>query len=163
MKKTMILILAFCTPLTVNATDIETLNMKLGHWVTTTDTSALVEKMLANVPKESRAMVKEMMQKKMESSNTADQCITSEILENFDKQIKETFSTNKECSFDVSESTSDKFAAEITCPGSTNSIITNVISSKRNESTITTKVAGVDSTTITSVSEWKSEVCPEGI
>lgn len=163
MKKTMLLIFACCTPLIVNAADIKTLNMKLGHWVTTTDTSALVDKMLANMPEESRAMVKEMMQKEMESSNKSDQCITAEVLENFDKKLKETFSGNKECSFNVSESTSEKFVADIECPGSKNNIVTNVINSKRNESTITTKAAGVDSTTITSVSEWQSDICPEGI
>lgn len=163
MKKTILLILACCTPLIVNAADIKPLNMKPGHWVTTTDTSALVEKMLANVPKESHELVKEMMPEKMASSKRSDQCITPEILENFDKQMKDNFSGNKECSFNVSESTREKFVAEIKCPGSTNLITTNVINSKRNESIVTTKAEGESTTTITSISEWKSDVCPEGI
>ncbi|MFK8068703.1 MAG: DUF3617 domain-containing protein [Gammaproteobacteria bacterium] len=163
MKKTMIFFLIFCSPLFVSAVEITPPDMDLGHWVTTVDSSAMMKQMLANVPEESRAMVEEMMKKQMQESSSSEQCITQEILESFDKQMETAFSREQDCDFNISESTSEKFVADFNCPGSSTHIVTNVINSKRSESLITTQVDGMDKTTITSVSEWKSAVCPEGI
>jgi hypothetical protein len=43
------------------------------------------------------------------------------------------------------------------------SITTTFINPKRNESTVVSNISGMDETKLTSVSEWKSNVCPEGL
>ena len=163
MKKFTLLLLVCCIPSVVGAVELVAPNMALGHWTTTVDQSAMIEQALAKVPAESRAMVKEMMQKQMQDTSTTQQCITPEILANFDEQMKEAFSAAQNCTFNVSESTTEKFAAKVSCPGSIINIVTNIVNSKRSESMITTEVDGMGKSTMSSVSEWQSEVCPEGI
>jgi len=149
--------------MTVTASEIKALNMDIGHWVTTVDQSAMIEQMLAQIPEESRAMMQDMMKKKIQEASTSEQCITAETLENFDEQLKNSFSKELNCTFNVSTSTSEKFVGDLSCPGSTIHIETSVVNSKRNESKITTKINGMDDTTMTSVSEWKSKNCPQGL
>ena len=163
MKKATLFLLLLSTSLIANASKIVAPNMDLGHWITITDTSAMVEQMLANVPESSRAMVKEMMQKQMQKNSTNEQCITKETLENFDEQLKETFAKQQNCDFDIVESTRTKFVGDLNCSGSKMRVVTNVIDSKRNETKITTRVAGTKETTVTSMSKWQSATCPAGI
>lgn len=163
MNKATLLFLLCGTPLVASAVDIVAPDMELGHWTSTVDQSALIEQMLAQVPPESRAMAKGMMEKQMQASSVTQQCITPKMLSNFDDQMKEAFSAARNCDFAVSESTSEKFVGKMICPGSIINIETNVVNPKRSESIITTEVAGMDKATITSVAEWQSAVCPEGI
>ncbi len=161
MKKFIIIAFIAYTSLTSAATDITPPNMELGHWITTIDQSAIIEQALASLPEESRVMALKMMKEKMQSSTRSEQCITKDALRNFDKSIKDTFSdiNKKDCSFDVTESTNKKFAATMTCPGTVTQITTDVINSKRNESTIVIGVGAAEKT-LKAVSEWKSSVCP---
>ncbi len=145
------------------AVEIVAPDMELGHWTSTVDQSALIDQMLAQVPPESRAMAKTMMEEQMQASSVTQQCITQENLTNFDLQMKEALSAAKNCDFAVTESTSEKFVGKMTCPGSLINIETKFVSAKRSESIITTEVAGMDKTTITSLSEWQSADCPAGL
>ncbi len=145
------------------AVEIVAPDMELGHWTSTVDQSALIDQMLAQVPPESRAMAKTMMEQQMQASSVTQQCITQENLTNFDLQMKEALSAAKNCDFAVTESTSEKFVGKMTCPGSLINIETKFVSAKRSESIITTEVAGMDKTTITSLSEWQSADCPAGL
>lgn len=163
MNKVTLLFLLCGTPLMASAVEIVAPDMELGHWTSTVDQSAMIEQMLAQIPPESRAMAKSMMENQMREASVTQQCITPEILSNFDGQMQEAFSAANNCNFAVSESTSKKFVGKMVCPGSIINIETRVVHSKRNESIITTEIAGMDKTTITSVSEWQSAVCPEGI
>lgn len=163
MKTTMALILIVCTPFIVSATEITPPNMDPGHWITTVDQSAIIEQALSRVPKGTRAMVEKMVKEQLKETSTTEQCITPETLANFDKQMKDTFSEDRDCDFNVSESTSEKFVAELTCTGAIINIVTSVVNSKRNESVLTTNIAGLGETIVTSVSEWKSETCPKGL
>lgn len=163
MKKNIACALVFCIPLLVSATDIVAPNMEPGHWISTTDTSAILEQTLASVPEESRAMVRKMMEQKMQEANTTEQCVTKEILTNFDQEIKNKLGNHDNCEFNVTESTREKFAATLSCTGSIINITTNVINSKKNESTVISNVTGMAETKIKLLSEWKSSVCPSGL
>lgn len=163
MKNSIAVFIFSFAAMTVTASEIKALNMDLGHWVTTVDQSAMIEQMLAQIPEESRAMMQDMMKKKIQEASTSEQCITAETLANFDKQLKNSFAKELNCTFDVSVSTSDKFIGDLSCPDSTIHIETTVINSKRNESKITTKIGGMDRTTMTSASVWKSKSCPQGL
>lgn len=160
MKKLILCSLIFCSPLIVAQTKITPPNMDLGYWVTSVDQSGIIESALLGVPEESRAMVREMMAESMQESMTTEQCITEETLSNFDGQIEDAFSGDSDCEFNVTESSSEKFMATISCPGSVMQITTDVINSKRNESIMVSKVAGMAETEITSIAEWQSSVCP---
>lgn len=162
MKKITVLLAVFSMSLIATSAEVVPPNMELGHWLTTVDQSAMIEKVLSGVPKESRAMVEKMMEKKMQTTSATEQCVTQKTLENFDEQVKGALSQNKECDFNVLKSTSAKFVAELVCDGSVMHMDTTVINSKRHETLVSTKISGVDTTTITSISEWKSAVCPNG-
>ncbi len=163
MKKIVACAIACYMPLAFSGTEIVVPDLELGHWVTTVDTSAMVEEALAAVPESSRAMVKKMMEQQMQSSSTSNQCITQETLDSFDEQIKDSFGAQNNCEFNVIESSSEKFVATMQCPESVLRVETNIISSKRNESTLVSDVAGMGQTTITSVSKWVSSDCPAGL
>ncbi|MFK8031498.1 MAG: DUF3617 family protein [Gammaproteobacteria bacterium] len=160
MKKTIALLVIACSPLVATAVEITPPNMDVGLWVTEVDQSAIIEQALSRVPESSREMVRGMMEKKMAESARTEQCITKETLANFDQEMKDTFSEQKDCELDVKESTSEKFVAELLCSEAAINIVTKVINSKRNESTLTTNIPGMGETVITSVSEWKSAECP---
>jgi uncharacterized membrane protein YhiD involved in acid resistance len=162
MKKMTMIILAFCAPTVVAATEVVVPDMELGYWVTTADTSSMIEQALAAIPEASREMVRNMMKEKMKDSATSKQCITKESMSSFDEQMKEAFAENSSCKFDITESTKSKFSATVSCEGTTSHITTKFVSSKRNESTITSSVPGMGETIITSVSEWTSSTCPGG-
>jgi len=162
MKKLTMFVLAFCAPAIVAATEVVVPDMELGYWVTTADTSSMIEKALASMPEASREMMRNMMQEKMKESATSRQCITKETMSNFDEQMKEAFAENPSCKFTVTESTKSKFSATVSCDGTTSLLTTNFVSARRNESTITSSVPGMGETTITSVSEWTSSTCPGG-
>jgi|GEM_PF-1569246 len=155
--------LACYMPLAFSATEIVVPDLDLGHWVTTVDTSELVEKALAAVPASSRAMLKNIIEQQLQGASTSDQCITQETLDNFDDQIKEGFGNQTNCEFNIIESSSEKFVATMQCPEADLRAETNIISSKRNESTLVSDVAGMGKTTIKSVSEWVSSDCPAGL
>ena len=150
-------------PIAAFAVKIVVPEMELGHWVTKVDASSMLEKALASVPKENRAMVKKMMEQKVQSTRTSGQCITKEKLANFDQQIKQAFGEQNNCKFKVIESNRKKFVATMNCPGSVVQIETNIISAKRNESTITSNVGGGGESILTSVSEWQSSECPASL
>ncbi len=163
MKKIVICALACSAPLLVTAAEIVVPDMELGHWITTADTSAMLEQTLASIPKESREMVRKMMKEKMEESTTTEQCVTKESLSNFDQQIENAFGQQDNCEYKIDESTNKKLSAILTCAGSSMLITTVFTSSKRNESTVVSKMAGVEETKISTVAEWQSSSCPEGL
>lgn len=163
MKKLILCSLACFISLTSFAKEIVVPEMELGHWVTTTDISAMLEKTLSSVPEASRAMMRKMMEKEMKESSTSEQCITKESLSNFDQQIKETLGDNSHCKFDVIESNSKTLIATLKCSDSLIQINTKFINSKLSKSTITSDVTGIETTKITSTTEWKSSVCPKGL
>ncbi|MDX2463060.1 MAG: DUF3617 family protein [Porticoccus sp.] len=144
-------------------TKIRPPDMALGHWITTADMSKIIEQTLAKMPEDSRAMIRGMMEEKMKGSSTTEQCITEDTLNNFDQQIKETFSNDTDCEFNIIESSSKTFMSAIECPGSVIQITMIVINDKRNGTTVVNNVVGQDKTEITSVSEWQSSICPAGL
>lgn len=162
-KKTLAGLLICCTPLLASAVELVPPNMAIGLWENTVDQTGLVEQLLASVPKEQQAMARTMIEQEMENIGTTQQCITAEMLSTFDEQIRNTLSENQACEFNISESSGDVFAAEVSCPNTTINILTTVINPKRSESKIITTSGGLEATTITSVSEWQSAVCPEGL
>lgn len=162
MKKIIICILALCTSFVTQANEIVIPDLELGHWVTTTDSSAFIEQALASIPEESRAMVRQMMKEKMKSSSTSDQCITKDTLKNIDKQMENAFGDNQ-CEHNITESNKKNLAVTMKCSGSVIKINTRFINAKLSESAITTNVEGMASTTMKMTSKWKSNTCPQGI
>ena len=163
MKKIISCIIACFMPLTVSATEIVVPNMAPGHWVTTADMSAMLEKALASIPEASRAMAKEMMKKSMQPSIISEYCITKENLANYEEQVKSNFNGENNCKLDVTESTSEIFSATMNCSSMAIHITTKVINSKKNETIVISKTPDAGETKITTVSEWQSSVCPDGI
>jgi hypothetical protein len=163
MKKIIITLLIVCTPLSISATEIVAPDMELGHWVTTTDTSDIIEQTLAAMPEASRATMRKMMQTQMKGTSTTEQCITKELLDNYEQQAQAAYAKQSDCEFNVVESTDKKFVATISCAGTLSTINTKFISAKLNESTVTTKLEGGGETKIATVSEWKSSTCPKGL
>jgi len=162
MKKIIICIFVLYTSFVTQANEIVIPDLALGHWVTTTDTSAFIEQALASIPEESRTMVRQMMTEKMKSSSTSDQCITKDTLKNIDKQMKDAFGDNQ-CELNITKSNKKKLAVSMTCLGSVININTSFINAKLSESAITTNVEGMASTTMKMTSKWKSSICPKGI
>lgn len=103
MTRNIIFTLACCTTLLINATTaiadtkVTALNMDLGDWVTTAGSSAMIEKILASMPEENRAMIRKMMEKKMQDASTTDQCVTAETLDDFGEQLKSSLGNAENC------------------------------------------------------------------
>jgi hypothetical protein len=160
MKIRILFTLICSSPLLLSAAEITPPNMELGHWLTTVDQSAVIESALASLPESSRAMVKKMMEEKMRDSGASEQCITKDTLSNFDKQVKNAFGAGNSCELNVTESTDEKFVAAINCSGTVIHVTTNIVNSKRNETTVVSNMPGMGETTVASVSTWQSSVCP---
>jgi len=163
MKKIIISLLACYTPFIVNATEIVTPDIELGNWVTTTDVSAFIAQALAGVPEATRPMLRKMMEDQMEGANNANQCITKDILANFDKQLKSAFGENQDCKFAVTESSKAKLVASMTCPGSVMKIETLFVNDKLSTSSLKTNAQGMPETTLNMTSKWTSSDCSEGV
>lgn len=167
MKKIIILGLICYLPLAMAEKSLMPLDMELGHWVTKTtiDHSAMMDKLLASVPKAQHAMMKEMMKSKMQDIEDVGQCITAESLENFEQQFKDALGQDgaKKCEFNVISSTGKKFEGNLVCSKHTMNIVTNALSTKHQESTVVSDIPGIGEQRITSVAKWQSATCPKGI
>lgn len=163
MKKIIISALAAFTPFIGSATNIVIPDIELGHWETTTDSSDFIEQALASVPEASRDMVRKMMEDKMKSSSHSQQCITEDVLNNFDQQMKSALGDNKDCQLEVMKSTKTNLVAAMNCPGSAIQINTRFINPKYSESVVISHVDGMGATKIKMSAKWKSNTCPAGI
>lgn len=165
MKKLLILSTILFPTFTLADTKITAPDMDLGHWVTTVDQSQMIDQMLSSMPEETRAMMRSMMEEQLKDSATTELCVTPEYIDNYDQQIKDAFKQEgtQDCAINVIESTKKKFIGDLTCSGSVMNISMVVINSKRQESSIEGDFGGIGNTKLTTVSEWKSSSCPEGI
>lgn len=160
MKKFILLIFVCCASAVSAQTEIARPNMDLGHWVTTSDQSDVIDRAVAAVPEMARNMVREMMEQRMPVSSSSEVCITEDILSNFDKKIEEVLDEKLSCTFDVIESTGELLVATATCHGALLEITSKVVSPKLNEARVVSNFMGMGETQITAVSEWQSADCP---
>lgn len=158
MKKLIIATFVLSTSFLSHANEMVVPELELGHWITVSDTSDFIEQALSSVPEESREFARQMMKTKLESASTTEQCITENTLQNFDEQIKNAFGDSR-CDMNIQESNENNLAIIMTCPGSVINIKTAFINTKLSESTITTVIDGMPSSTIKAVSKWKSKAC----
>lgn len=158
MKKLIIATFALYSSFITQANELVVPDLELGHWVTVSDASDFIEQALASIPKESRAMARQMMEANLKNSSTTEQCITKSTLENFEEEIKNAFGDSN-CALNIQESNKKGFALTMNCQGAAIQINTVFINSKLSESSITSKVEGMPATTIKAVSKWKSKAC----
>ena len=71
-------------------TKIVPLDMELGYWETSSEMeeSDMIKNMLANIPKEQRAKMREMMKSKMKTPMVK-QCITEDSFKDMEKKMRE--------------------------------------------------------------------------
>jgi len=143
--------------------DFVPLDMELGYWEITTQVN--LDEMLAKIPEEQRAMMRQMMASTMKIP-VIKQCITQDTLNDPAAQMKELFkSAGADCELQVIKSTPQVFNGVLMCAsGSTKvTISTKSINSKRHESLINTDMAGMSQDSIKTIGEWKSATCPDGV
>ena len=145
--------------------DLVPLDMEFGYWEITTQIN--IDEMLANVPKEQRAMMRQMMQGTMKLP-VVKQCITEETYKDMKGKMMESFnssSKDNDCDMQVIKSTSQEFVGVVNCAnGATKINITSKsINSKRHESEISTNAGGMGLNNIKSIGQWKSATCPDGV
>lgn len=163
MKKLFVILLVIATNQVKADVELVPLDMELGYWETTSEMD--IEAMLASIPEEQRATVRAMMSSKMKIP-VIKQCITQESLNDMEKQMKELFkSAGNDCDLQVNKSTAQEFNGVLTCAeGQTKmTISTNSINSKRMESQVIANMGSMGKNNITTVGEWKSATCPEGV
>ncbi len=166
MKKIAVLSLLIATGFANAEVTFVPLDMALGYWETTThvEESQMMKDLLANMPEEQRAMVSEMMKRKMEMA-VSNQCITEESFKDMESQIKRSLSAAvNDCGLQVTKSTPQEFKGVFVCEGSGPIIIsTKAIHSKRNEAQLNAEMSELGLNNIKTISEWKSATCPEGV
>jgi hypothetical protein len=166
--KSLVLFCLFFTAFNLSAEEtLVPLDMELGYWETTIEIeeSEMIRNLLASMPESQRAMVKEMMTSKIQSS-VGRQCITAETLKDAEKQIRESLSgegIDERCELVVVKSSSKEFVGTVACTGLSSQVHTKVINSKRNETTVVADVGGMGENKINSVAQWKSSDCPAGL
>jgi hypothetical protein len=170
MKLAILTSLLFVTSLTsVKAkVSLVPLDTEYGKWITTTNTNQakMIDQMLEKYPASQRDMMKKMMKKMMPKKSAMDnmkqeQCITKDSYKDMERKLKEALgkgNANK-CAFKVTKSTSKIFSATIDCGAVKSNVMTKVINSKRNESTIVTNIPSMGKQEIKTVSVWKSSKC----
>ena len=139
------------------------LDMELGYWEITTEMN--FDEMLAKVPKEQRAMMRQMMSGKMKIP-VVKQCITQETYKNMQAKLMETAKTSgNDCALQVIKSSPQEFNGVVTCQdtGTKATLPTNSINPKRHEIQIQPDTAGIGQNNIKTIGVWKSATCPAGI
>lgn len=159
MKKLLLLVLTCLSTSALAESKITPPDVELGLWVTKTDTSALVEQALKQVPAEMHDMMRGMIEKQMEASSNVEQCFTQELLESFDEQMKKSLANQPKCNLDIIESTSKKLVAETNCDGNLIKITTDVINSKQIDTKIEGNFTGQGEAVIKSTAKWQSSSC----
>lgn len=163
MKKLFIVLLIVATHQVRAEVELVPLNMELGYWETTSEMD--IEAMLASIPESQRATIRAMMSSKMKMP-VIKQCITQASLKDIEKQMMESFkSAGNDCDLQVNKSTSEEFSGVLTCGGGGTkmTIKTQSINSKRMESQVIANVGGMGENNITTIGQWKSATCPEGV
>ena len=163
-------ILALLVSFTTAAQDNKfvALNIQPGLWVyqTEMDDSKMMEAALASVPEAQRAMVKEMMQGKMQVNKPVQQCITAEQIKNpkkshFEQATKGTEGMDN-CEMKITKSTQSSFVGELQCSGTMQAtkISLTVQNRKKTASKIVATLNAGQVTEITSTGTWISAKCP---
>jgi hypothetical protein len=143
--------------------DFVPLNMELGYWEITTQIN--LNEMLANIPEEQRAMMRQMMKGTMKMP-VIKQCMTQDTYKNMQVKMMESLeSANGDCDLKVLKSTAQEFSGVVTCAGGATiiSITTKAVNSKRHESQVSTNAGGMGQNNIKTIGEWKSAKCSDGI
>lgn len=163
MKKIFVLFLIVIAGQAKADVDFVPLDMELGYWEITTHIN--LDEMLANIPEEQRAMMRQMMKGTMKVP-VVKQCITQDTYNNMQTKMLESFeSIDSDCELQVIKSTAQEFSGVVTCAtGSTKvTITTKAVNSKRHESQISTNAGGMGQNNIKTIGEWKSASCPDGV
>jgi len=163
MKKIFVFFLIIIASQVKADVDFVSLDMELGYWEITTQVN--VDDMLANIPEEQRAMMRQMMTSKMKLP-VIKQCITQDTYKNMQAKMVESFkSAGNDCALQVNSSSAKEFSGEVSCAsGATKiNITTKAINSKRHESQVNTNMVGMDKNNIKTIGEWKSATCPIGV
>ena len=141
--------------------EIVPLDIELGYWESTIEIqeNSMMDEMLAGIPEEQRAMVRQMMQKAMPKN--INQCVTQESLNNMEEQLKKNIGSKADsCAFKITKSTSQILTGEMNCDGAITAIKTEVENSKRNITNVVGDIPGQGKTKLKITSEYKSASCP---
>ena len=163
MKKYLILPFLMMANQAYAEVDFVPLKMELGYWEISS--SVNIDDMLAQVPEEQRAMMRNMLTNQVEKT-VVKQCITAESQKNMQIKMMDAFSKNNgKCTLKVIKSSAQSFVGVVKCDvnDATINIATEVINAKRHESQITTDLGELGQTKIESVSKWKADTCPDGV
>ena len=163
MKKIFVFFLIIIASQVKADVDFVSLDMELGYWEITTQVN--VDDMLANIPEEQRAMMRQMMTSKMKLP-VIKQCITQDTYKNMQAKMVESFkSAGNDCALQVTSSSAKEFSGVVSCASGVTkiNITTKAINSKRHESQVNTNMVGMDKNNIKTIGEWKSATCPKGV
>lgn len=140
------------------------LDMEPGYWEITSaiGESDMIDQMIANMPESQRTQMRTMMESQMKPP-VIKQCITKDSHKDMDKELREFIGVKRACKFNVTKTNNKEFMGQLDCPNNTSTIHTKVITAKRHESNVVTKVENMGTNTIQTISEWKSATCPAGL